>query len=60
MLNNNKFKSVFNNELYYFIKYKRSLGLKYEQEVNRLKKLDLILFNLKLKSKKIDKKTFDK
>lgn len=60
MLNNYQFKSIFNKEFCYFIKYKRSLGLKYEQEVNRLKKIDLILFKLKLKSKKIDKKTFDK
>lgn len=58
MLINYNFKSIFKNELDFFIKYKRSLGLRYENEVFRLKKIDNILFNLKLKSKKITKETF--
>lgn len=58
MLNEYNFKSIFKNELNYFIKYKRSLGLKYENEILRLKHIDNILFNLKLKSKKITKETF--
>ncbi len=58
MLNNYNFKSIFKNELNYFIKYKRSLGLKYENEIRRIKYIDNILFNLKLKSKKITKETF--
>ena len=33
MLNNYEFKSIFKDELNYFIKYKRSLGFKYENEV---------------------------
>ena len=40
MLNNYSFKSVFKDELNYFIKYKRSLGLKYEKEISRLKYRD--------------------
>ncbi|MGN0992536.1 MAG: tyrosine-type recombinase/integrase [Bacilli bacterium] len=58
MLNNYNFKSIFKDELNYFIKYKRSLGLKYEKEISRLKKIDNILYSLKLKSKKITKETF--
>ncbi len=58
MLNNYNFKSIFKNELNYFIKYKRSLGLKYEKEIPRLKYIDNILFKLKLKSKRITKETF--
>lgn len=58
MLDNYNFKSIFKNELNYFIKYKRSLGLKYEREISRLKKIDNILYKLKLKSKKITKETF--
>lgn len=60
MLNNYNFKSIFKDELNYFIKYKRSSGLKYENEIFRLKYIDNILFNLKHKSKKITKETFYK
>ena len=60
MLNNYNFKSIFKGEFNYFIKYKRSLGLKYEMETYRLKYIDNILYNLNLKSKKISKKTFYK
>lgn len=58
MLNNYNFKSIFKNELNYFVKYKRNSGLKYENEIFRLKYIDNIFFNLKLKSKKITKETF--
>ncbi len=58
MLNDYNFKSIFKNELSYFIKYKRSLGLKYKREIFRLRKIDNILFELKLKSKKITQETF--
>lgn len=58
MLNEYNFKSIFKNELNSFIKFKRSLGLKYQNEVFRLKSMDNILFNLKLKSKRITKETF--
>lgn len=58
MLNEYNFKSIFKNELIYFIKYKRSLGLKYENEISRLRYIDNILFGLKLKSKNITKETF--
>lgn len=60
MLNNCEFKSIFKDELNYFIKYKRSLGLKYEEEISRLKYMDNILYKLKLKSKKVTKETFSK
>ena len=60
MLNSYNFKSIFKNELNYFIKYKRSLGLKYEKEISRLKYIDNILYNLNIKSKKITKETFYK
>lgn len=60
MLNNCEFKSIFKDELNYFIKYKRSLGLKYEKEISRLKYMDNILYKLKLKSKKVTKETFYK
>lgn len=60
MLDNYNFKSIFKNELNYFIKYKRSLGLKYENEILRLRYIDNILYNLKLKSKEISKNTFYK
>ena len=60
MLSSYEFKSIFKDELNYFIKYKRSLGLKYEKEISRLKFLDTILYNLKLKSKRINKETFYK
>lgn len=58
MLNEYNFKSVFKNELNYFIKYKRSLGLKYEEEIQRLRYIDNVLFNIKLKKKEISKVTF--
>ena len=58
MLNNYNFKSIFKNELNYFIKYKRSLGLKYENEIFRLHYIDNILYKLKLKNKSITKETF--
>lgn len=60
MLNNYNFKSIFKDELNYFIKYKRSFGLKYENEIFRLKYIDNILYNLNLKTKKITKETFFK
>ena len=60
MLNNYDFKSVFKDELNYFIKYKRSSGLKYENEIFRLKYIDNTLYNLNLKTKKITKETFFK
>jgi integrase len=59
MLNEYQFKSIFKNELNYFIKYKRSLGFKYKKEILRLRYIDNILFNLKLKSKEISKETFN-
>ena len=58
MLNNYNFKSIFKNELNYFIKYKRSLGLKYENEIFRLHYIDNILHKLKIKNKIITKETF--
>ena len=58
MLNKYNFKSIFKIELNNFILYKRSLGLDYEKEISRLKYMDNILFDLKLKSKKITKETF--
>ena len=60
MLNNYNFKSIFKNELNYFIKYRRSLGLKYENEIYRLYNIDKILYKLKLKNKIINKETFYK
>lgn len=60
MLDSYNFKSIFKNELNYFIKYKRSLGLKYENEISRLKYIDNILYDLKLKSKIITKESFYK
>ena len=54
------FKSIFKNELNYFIKYKRSLGLKYKKEISRLKYIDNILYNLNIESKEITKETFYK
>lgn len=59
MLNEYNFKSIFKNELNYFIKFKRSQGWKYEQEIYRLKKIDNILFKLKLNKKEIDKTIFE-
>ncbi len=58
MLNDYNFKSIFKNELNYFIKYKRSLGLKYEKEIPRLRYIDNILFKLNLKVKEITKENF--
>lgn len=58
MLDEYDFQSVFKNELNYFIKFKRSSGLKYQNEIFRLKTIDSILCNLKLKIKKITKDTF--
>ncbi len=58
MINNYNFKSIFKHELNYFIKYKRSLGLKYENEIYRLHYIDNILYKLKLKNKAITKETF--
>ena len=58
MLNNYNFQSVFKSELNYFIKYKRSLGLKYKNEIFRLRYIDNVLYNLKLKNKIITKETF--
>ena len=52
------FKSIFKNELNYFIKYKRSLGLKYENEIYKLHYIDNVLYKLKLKNKAITKETF--
>ena len=60
MLNEYNFKSIFKDELNYFVKYKRSLGLKYEREIFRLRYIDNILYNLNFKSKKITKETFYK
>lgn len=59
MLDKYKFKSIFKDELNNFIKYKRSLGYDYEREIYRLKMIDTILNNLKMKSKKITKNTFN-
>lgn len=55
MLDNYNFKSVFKEELNNFIKYKRSLGYDYQQELLRLKIIDNILYNLKVKKKVITK-----
>lgn len=60
MLNEYNFKSIFKYELNYFIKYKRSLGLKYKIEISRLRYIDNILYKIKLKSKVITKETFYK
>lgn len=58
MLSDYKLKSIFKNELSYFIKYKRSLGSDFKNEVNILKHLDIDLCSLKLKSKRITKDTY--
>ena len=60
MLDSYNFKSIFKDELNYFIKYKRSLGLKYEKETLRLRYVDNILYSINLKSKKITKEIFYK
>lgn len=59
MLNEYNFKSIFRKELNYFIKFKRSSGLKYENEIFRLKYIDNILFEMKIKSKKVTKEIFN-
>ena len=58
MLNNYDFKSIFKEELNNFISYKRSLGYDYKAEISRLKYIDNILFQLKLRYKSITKETF--
>lgn len=58
MLKDYKLKSIFKNEISYFIKYKQSLGNDYKNEISILKHLDKALVNLK--NKKIDKTTFEK
>lgn len=58
MLDKYNFKSIFKNEFNNFVLYKRSLGLKYENEISRLKYIDDILFDLKLKNKIITKDIF--
>ena len=58
MLNNYDFKSIFKEELNNFISYKRSLGYDYKTEISRLKYIDNILFQLKLRHKSITKETF--
>ena len=58
MLDKYNFKSIFKNELNNFVLYKRSLGLDYKNEISRLKYIDNILINLKLKNKKITKDVF--
>ena len=52
MLNNYEFKSIFKQELNNFILYKRSFGYDYKIEISRLKYIDNILCDLKLRSKK--------
>ena len=37
MLNNYEFKSIFKDELNYFIKYKRSLGFKVENKMTKFR-----------------------
>lgn len=58
MLSDYKLKSIFKDELSYFIKYKKSLGYDYKNEISILKHLDMDLCDLKLKSKKITKDTY--
>lgn len=60
MLNEYNFKSIFKNELMYFIKYKRGLGYDYINEVSRIRYIDNLLFEIGLKSKIITKDTFYK
>ena len=59
MLNNYSFESIFKDELNYFIKFKRSMGLDYKYQVYELFKIDKILLKLNLSSKVITKETFD-
>lgn len=58
MLKDYKLKSIFKDELNYFIKYKKSLGYDYKNEINILKHLDMDFCFLKLKSKVITKNTY--
>ena len=58
MLDKYNFKSIFFFFFNNFVLYKRSLGLDYKNEISRLRYIDNILFNLKLKNKKITKDTF--
>lgn len=58
MSNNYKFKSIFKDELNYFIKYKQSIGYDYKSNINILKNIDLKLYQLKLKEKNITKDVF--
>ena len=58
MLRDYKFKSIFKNELNYFIKYKQSLGNDYKNKINILKHVDMDLCELNLKSKRITKHIF--
>ena len=58
MLEENDFKSIFKDEFYSFIQYKRSLGYDYIREECHLKKIDLLITNLGLKSKVITKDIF--
>lgn len=58
MLGKYNFKSIFKEELDSFIKYKRTFGYDYINEIYKLNELDRILYDLKLKSKTITKETF--
>lgn len=58
MLDSIKFKSIFKNELISYLKYKRSLGYDYKNEVNIIKYYDNKLISLK--TKKINKTDFYK
>lgn len=60
MLSKYELKSIFKDEINYFIKHKKSLGYDYKNETNIFKHLDMDLYQLKLKSKKITKETYKK
>ncbi len=47
-MNNYGFKSVFKDELYNFIEFKRSCGYKYEGAIFQCKKIDNYWYNLNL------------
>lgn len=53
-----EFSSVFKDEIILFIRYKRGLGLKYEKELTRLRKIDSQLNELKVSRKEITPETF--
>ena len=53
-----EFTSVFKDEIILFIKYKRSLGLKYKNENFRLHRIDNQLNELGLSKKEITPETF--